>query len=450
MATFLSTQALDVLKRTHYVKDVSRLFLTREELPAKVYREVKEVCARLGGRWHNGSQAFLFAYDSTQALEIVQASGQLPPKNPYAFFQSPDPVSEDLLLYGFQLFRCNLCQGYRHGQPPHVCQYIPPNLRILEPSAGLGAVASRVRQLYAALGRDDYVLHCCELNPINREILRQQGFQVVAADFLDYHLKPGERPYDVVLMNPPFQGQAYIDHILHAWEMTAPNEGTLTAITSTGFTQYNDRRSRSLYSLVCQYHVDTPTTYAPGMFKESGTSVKTMLLPLMKRDLSWRERPYQGYPDWHCAMLDFWLHQTQPLYAQQWQIWEEIERSELSGDPAQPAWETTRQRLCHVYSQTVDLARANWVEIHLNKDRLRYMERHFLAMGELECQCKDHIALRRKKQTLNSLEQFFPSSETQQSDGTLALQACLSHDRHAPDHDDLLAPQSYVQLPLFH
>src|SRR5437660_1368728 len=316
--TFLSTQALDALKQSYYVANVSRLFLTRDELPEKVYREVKEVCARLGGRWNMGSQAFLFSYDPTQALEIVQASGQLPPKNPYAFFQSPDPVSEDLMLYGFQLFRCNRCKGYRHDQPLHVCQYIPPNLKILEPSAGLGAVARRVRDLYAALGRDDYTLHCCELNPINREILRRQGFQVVAANFLDHHLQAGEPPYDIVLMNPPFQGQTYIDHVLYAWELLNPHEGTLTAVTSTGFTQYHDPRSHALYSLVCQYQVDTSTTYASGMFKESGTSVETMLLPLMKRDISWRERPYWGYPDWHCAMLDFWVRQTEQLYRQYW------------------------------------------------------------------------------------------------------------------------------------
>jgi len=188
MTTHLSSQALDALKHAHYAANVSRLFLIREELPEKVYREVKEVCARLGGRWNTGSQAFLFSYDPTQALEVVQASGQMPPQNSYAFFPSPDPVSEDLLRYGFRLFDRNSCEGYRHDQPLHVCQYLLPDLRILEPSAGDGAVARRVRELYAGLGREDYTLHCCELNPINREVLRRQGFQVVAREPEEFHV----------------------------------------------------------------------------------------------------------------------------------------------------------------------------------------------------------------------------------------------------------------------
>ncbi|SRR5579885_178618 len=395
MARFLSPQALDALKRAYYAADVSRLFLTRDNLPAQVYREVKEVCIRLGGRWNTGSQAFLFPYDPTQALELVLASGQLPPKNPYAFFPSPDSVSEALLRYGFQLFGCNLCEGYRHDRPLHDCQYLPSNLRILEPSAGLGAVARRVRQLYASMGRDDYVLHCCELNPVHREILDRQGFQVVAADFLAYGLQPGAPPYDVVLMNPPFQKHTYIDHVMHAWELTNPEEGTLTTVAPIGFTQHEDPRSRALYSLVCQYGVDTPTTYPAGLFKGSGASVKTMLLPLRKRDVSWRERAYQGYPDWHCAMLDFWLHQTERLCRQMWSVWERIEAGELAGDPAQPEWEDTRQLLHAMFLQTIDLARANWVEIRLNEERLRFLEQHFLAQGALECQCSRHAALRK-------------------------------------------------------
>jgi hypothetical protein len=450
MTSYLSSQALDALKHAHYAVNVSRLFLTRNELPEQVYREVKEVCMRLGGRWNTGSQAFLFAYDPTQALEIVQESGQMPPKNPYAFFPSPDPVSEDLLRYGFRLFGCNTCEGYRHGQPLHACQYLPPRLRILEPSAGDGAIARRVRELYTRLGREDYTLHCCELNPINREILRRQGFQVVAADFLDYQLKPGELPYDVVLMNPPFQGQTYIDHVMHAWEMTNPAEGTLTAVTSTSFTHYHDSRSRALHSLVCRSRVDTPTEYDAGRFKESGTSVRTMLLPLMKQDLSWRERPYDGYLDWHCAMLDFQIHQTKKLYRQYWNVWEEIEQGELAGDPTQPGWEHTRQRLCQIFTQAIDLARSDWIEICLNDDRLRYMERHFLAQGELECQCERHAALRQEGRGDFTFERVLTRSLAGQTEETVMCQASAPLKEGWASRAAILPPpEKCVQLPLF-
>ncbi|SRR6266487_378717 len=143
MTTCISPAALDALRGAHYAPNVSRLFLTREELPEKVYREVKEVCVRLGGRWNKSSQAFLFAYDPMQALEIVRASGKMPPKNPYAHFQTPDSVSQDMLRHGFQLFGCNLCEGYHYGEPLHYCQYIPAHLRILAQSLVLPFTGTR-------------------------------------------------------------------------------------------------------------------------------------------------------------------------------------------------------------------------------------------------------------------------------------------------------------------
>lgn len=444
--TRLSSIARDVLQQAHYAVKLNRLFITRENLDEKVYREVKEVYARIGGHWNTASQSFLFSYNPTDALAWVCKSGEMPPKNPYAFFQSPDSVVEDLLLYGFRLFRCNRCEGYRLDQPLHECQYIPPNLRILEPSAGSGAIARRVRQLYASLGRNDYVLHCCELNHINRELLRRQGFQVVAEDFLAYQLKAGDPFYNVVLMNPPFQGQTYIEHVLHAWDMTDPDEGTLTAVTSTGFTQFDDPRSHSLYSLACRYHQDTPTIYPAGKFKESGTPVKTVLLPLLKWNLSHRERPWNGYPDWHCATLDFWFHQTEELDKKKWAIWDRIDAGELAGDPKQPEWEKARQLLRPLFAQAINLARKNWVEIEMNEDRLRYMERHFLTAGALECQCEHHTALRQRRVSQKvhrplSID-VLASTSSANASSSQARPPALSV---LP----IPAPEEYVQLALF-
>lgn len=148
-----------------------------------------------------------------------------------------------------------------------------------------------------------------------------------------------------------------IEHVLHAWEMTDPKEGTLTAMTSTGFVQYDDPRSQALYSLACRYHQDTPTFYPAGKFKESGTPVETILLPLFKRDLSERQSPWDGYPDWHCAMLDFWLHQTEELYKKKWAIWDRIDAGELAEDPTRPEWGKTRRQLRPLFAQAMELAR---------------------------------------------------------------------------------------------
>ena len=451
MTTFLSSTAREALQKIHYAAEVNRLFLTRDELASGVYREVKEVCARLGGRWNTASQSFLFSSDPTAAISVVRESGEMPPKNPYAFFQTPDAISEHMLLYGFGLFRCNLCEGYRHGQPLHSCQYLPANLRILEPSAGQGAIARWVRQLYASLGRDDYTLHCCELNPINQMLLRKQGFQLVASNFLDYHLADDEPFYDVILINPPFQGHEYIDHIEHAWSMLNPREGRLVAVTSTGFTWHDDAPCRRLYSLVCRYRDDTPTISPAGLFKESGTPVKTMLLPLVKRDLSWKDRPYEGYPDWHCYMLDFFLNQTKSLSDQRWAIWKRLENGELSDDPEQPGWEQTRALLSTLFAQAAQQAWKEWVEIRLDEREQQLMEHVFLEHGLTECQCERHTALRQQWFNQRADAGSLPIASLVSGsveDGSTLSQIC-SNARADPSLPSLPAPAECVQLALF-
>lgn len=411
--TPISTHALDALRNAHYLSDVSRLLITRNKLPEKAYREVKEVCARLGGHWNQASQTFLFAYDPTAALAIVQASGVMPPKNPYAHFLTPDVVSEDMMRYAFHLFRCNSCEGYRHNKPLCSCQYIPADLRILEPSAGKGAIARWIRQLYASLGREDYVLHCCELDPMNRAIIRQQGFEVVADNFFNHHLKPGEAPYHIVLMNPPFLGLEYIDHIEYAWSLLDPREGRLVFIAPTSLLWSDDARCRNLRKLIRVYGEEPPFVYPRGHFKESGTPIETVLVSLMKQDQSWRGLPYVGFPSWHCYMLDCHISQTRELNDRQWQIWSEIDAGVLPESIADPEWHRTQYALREFFAHVIEHARTDWwVEIELDQASLHFMEAHFLEYGLLNCQCERHMqerpqhlaALRQQKQHVHAAE----------------------------------------------
>jgi predicted RNA methylase len=92
--------------------------------------------------------------------------------------------------------------------------------RVLEPSAGRGRIAEQLRRCGA-------VVTCVELLPGNVKELRERGFnRLLEGDFLATDLRalsffPPEA-FDRIVMNPPFSGQADIDHVRHAFGMLAP------------------------------------------------------------------------------------------------------------------------------------------------------------------------------------------------------------------------------------
>ena len=95
---------------------------------------------------------------------------------------------------------------------------IQPGMRVLEPSAGMGHIAERIR----ATEVDPDVV---EFSNDRRELLEAKGFNVVARDFMDL----AEGDYDRILMNPPFSDGRDIQHVRHAYDLLKPG-GRLVAI----------------------------------------------------------------------------------------------------------------------------------------------------------------------------------------------------------------------------
>lgn len=86
--------------------------------------------------------------------------------------------------------------------------------RILEPSAGSGAILSYIYEHAELESNREVQLHCCEIDPELNAMLQGKGFTVVGTDFLEFRTQV---PYDLILMNPPFDAAA--QHIVHAWSM---------------------------------------------------------------------------------------------------------------------------------------------------------------------------------------------------------------------------------------
>lgn len=140
---------------------------------------------------------------------------------------------------------------------------IEPGHRVLEPSAGTGALCRAV--LSAA--RADVV--AVEISPRLVEATRGNGVlcrvDFRCADFLAYNGDLGT--FDRVVMNPPFANGADIQHIEHAASMLRPG-GVLVALCANG------PRQRAKLMERADFWEDLP----PGSFKEAGTNVNVALL----------------------------------------------------------------------------------------------------------------------------------------------------------------------------
>lgn len=143
--------------------------------------------------------------------------------------------------------------------------------RILEPSAGSGAIADTLKALGAKVD-------CVEVNGQLSQILLLKGHNLIhSGDFLE--LTPNEG-YDAVFMNPPFEGGQDITHVMHALGFVRSG-GVLVAIMSAS-TFFVKRKA----AMDFREFLDGCGTYEKlpeDAFKESGTGVQAFLVVVRKR-----------------------------------------------------------------------------------------------------------------------------------------------------------------------
>lgn len=141
---------------------------------------------------------------------------------------------------------------------------IKPGMRVLEPSAGTGA-------LLGAMGGGHNLefgsVYAVEIDARLADRLRSEFPQVIVdnANFLECNGDIGQ--FDRILMNPPFINGSDIKHIQHARSMLKPG-GRLVAICANG------PRQREALLPMADYWEDLPS----GTFSEQGTNVSTALL----------------------------------------------------------------------------------------------------------------------------------------------------------------------------
>lgn len=137
-------------------------------------------------------------------MQIVDQASLRAYKKKYNFFETPGGIAEKMGKLLEQMGR---------------------DVRILEPSAGLGAL------IKAAESGSDFPpqIDFCEVQEEFCETLT--GYNRVGCDFMMYN--PGQI-YDAVIMNPPYKNNMASDHTNHAWECLKPGGRIVVLVGETG------------------------------------------------------------------------------------------------------------------------------------------------------------------------------------------------------------------------
>jgi len=152
--------------------------------------------------------------------------------------------------------------------------------RILEPSAGTGAILRQLPELADVIA--------VEINENIADSLahngRFQDYQIMRGDFLNFNGDLGT--FDRIIMNPPFENAVDIKHINHALTMLKPG-GRLVALCANG------PRQQAAFKETADHW----EALEPGSFKEQGTNVNVALLVIDKPGEEAKEDPEKNLRD---------------------------------------------------------------------------------------------------------------------------------------------------------
>lgn len=280
----LDETTLNLLKNS--VIKGNKVYLPPEQLPRPVYEAVNTVLTNLRGKWVGGkTQAHVFDYDPTAAINAVITSAIIPPNNPTAYYWTVLDIVATMFSFVSPYNRAT----------------------ILEPSAGTGHIADAIMG-YAPKA----ILTTVELEPLNVALLQAKGYNPIAHDFLTWTTA---QRYDLIYMNPPFstpgQKDCYIAHIQHAHSLLNAR-GEMVAITPRSWQYRTDKKHQQWREWLYEYMIGG--TDLPGdAFKGAGTGVATTMLHI-GANTDWKTKPYNGYPTRSIFNALLWLENDHTDY----------------------------------------------------------------------------------------------------------------------------------------
>lgn len=223
------------------------------QLEIKLYMDVAKKLELIGGKWKGGKVAgFVFEEDPTELLADIANGDTRNLKKEYQFFATPYDIAIELV----------------NTLP------ITAGDKILEPSAGDGALIKALREVHGNITVD-----CFEIMELNRKKLAKvAGANLIGVDFLQTDIK---EKYDYVIANPPFTKNQDIDHIYKMFEVLKPG-GQIATIASPSWTFGSQKKQVQFRDWLDELGA-TKRDINAGAFKDSGTSIRCVMLLIDKR-----------------------------------------------------------------------------------------------------------------------------------------------------------------------
>lgn len=237
-------EVIEVIKQCSADGNVLRL--PKMELSREDYLAVKKAVEKNGGKW-KGGKTFSFVFSDRDAADVIDSMVN----GSADIFATPFDVAD------FMVSKLE----------------IQPYEKILEPSAGNGALINAVLRLH-----NDITIDCYELNPLNRKVLEKMANVNVLGD--DFTKRVDNEEYDVIIANPPFSKNQDIIHLIKMWNNLRYG-GRIACITSTHWMFSNDKKSVEFRDWILGKYT-FQHEFPNGTFKESGTDIATILLILEK------------------------------------------------------------------------------------------------------------------------------------------------------------------------
>lgn len=227
-----------------------QLFLTGQ-LDRNLYTRTNKVLEAAGGKWNRKAKAHIFDTDASDRIEQIILTGDVVvPKDDFEFFPTPPAVAERVIELAD----------------------IQNGMRVLEPSAGKGALALAAQQ--SAL---DVKVDMFELMPENNAHLHSMNIKTAKiGDPIDFLSVEPMASFDRIVMNPPFGRQADIKHVSHALKFLKPG-GLLVSVMASSLTFRSNKLTTDFRQLIVDRggHIEE---LPEGAFKSSGTMVNTVIV----------------------------------------------------------------------------------------------------------------------------------------------------------------------------
>jgi len=225
-----------------------RIELPRQHLAH--YARIKTMLLAAGGRYARNGFSFASGRDAEDSLAQLRAGAKPNPKKDRQAYFTPPPVAVTTVAWA----------GDLRGK------------RVLEPSAGDGALADEAR----AAGAEVVAV---ENHGPSAQILRDKGYRVIERDFLT--LAPDDvGRFDAVIGNPPFSRGQDISHVTHMWRFLHPG-GVLVSLMSAGWRSGRSKTQQAFQAFAADIGADIEVLPA-GTFKLSGTHVASLRIRMVK------------------------------------------------------------------------------------------------------------------------------------------------------------------------